>query len=510
MIAMVDGVKIVSVNVTLLAGWNQLLCKVSQEGGDYQVSARLTDISGQTFSDLTYQINNPSSHGSEGDYLRSFLLNGFHQDTSDHFWQYLTTNYLGVNENSINPSSGDIMGNKTWTVYNTGNPFINLGEYCDNADYGVCYAYARVYANTAKTCQLWLGYDDGARVWLNGNEVCYDNRYGGFQADMKKINVTLQSGENRLLLKISEWMGDNGFSARFCTPDGGKIDGLTYDPVPTPITHIGTWLLNGPYVNPDKATRLSTDYLGNEAYVAPSKGDQAPFGIWDSGIGNGRPFNVGGFFDHGNWVFSQTIQDRNPPVLFYNLFACGPGRFTDENYLAGSYIFNTSYGIIAVASAKSGSMLNFDDFNTPLGQGKSIGEAYYDWFEAQAPYVQWKKEWYYGMVLLGDPTLCIPPATEMNIIKPEPGLYLFNTYIVPLKTPLCIGKITIEATATNPTVSIQKMEFYVDNSLEATVTTTPYQWTWSQPVLFRHTIKLIAYDNLGRNTTRELQLWKFF
>ena len=92
-------------------------------------------------------------------------------------------------------------------------------------------------------------------------------------------------------------------------------------------------------------------------------------------------------------------------MVFYNLFACGPGRFTDSNYLAGAYIFNTTWGLITVASSKSGSMLNFQDFTHPLGQGKSMGIAFRRWFDSQAPFEQWEREWYYGMVVCGDPTL---------------------------------------------------------------------------------------------------------
>jgi hypothetical protein len=497
-------------NVTLHAGWNDLLCKVSQDGGDYHFSARFTDINEITFNDLTYQINNPAQYGGEAEYIRSFLLNGFHQDTSDRFWEYLSTNYLDVNEGSINPHPGDMMGGQLWTLYDSGNPYINMAEHCNNADYGVCYAFARVYASTETSCQFWTGYDDGARVWLNGQEVLIDNRYGGFSADMTKVNVTLQAGENRLLLKISEWMGDHGFSARFCNTDGSAVNGLTYDPTSTPITHIGTWLVNGPYVNPTKATRLSTDYLGNEGNVTPSQGDTASFGTWERGIGNGCPFNLGGFFDHGAWVLSQDIQSRDPPVLFYNLFACGPGRFTDENYLAGSYVFHTTYGLITVASSKSGSMLNFNDFTQPLSEGKSIGESFREWFDAQAPYVQWEKEWYYGMVVFGDPTLCIQTPIQMKITKPENAVYLRDNKIISFPVPLGIGKITIETFAACKDADIEKVEFYVDNSLQSTDSTSPYSWTWNTPAFLRHNVKVIAYDTVGHNTTRELNMWKFF
>jgi len=395
------------VDVWLRAGWNRLLCKISQGGGDYEFSARFTDMNYNSFDDLIYQINHPWYYPGEAPYIRSWLLNGFHQDIPDNFWYYLNTNYLGVDEASADPHEGEIMGGKTWTRYDSGAPYIDMGDYCNNADYGVCYAYARIYADTEKSCQLWMGYDDGARVWLNGQQIIFDNRYGGYEADMTKVNVNLNAGINRLMIKISEWMGEHGFSARLCNPDGSTVDGLTYDPDPLPISYIGTWLTNGPYVNPEQSTRLTTDYLGNETNVTPSEGQSAPFGVWERAIGNGCPFDIGAFYNHEDWVYSSDIQNRDPPVLFYNLFACGPGRFVDTDYLAGAYIFHTTWGLITIASSKSGSMLNFDDFTRPIGQGKCIGEAFKEWFDAQAPFEQWEKEWYYGMILNGDPLLIV-------------------------------------------------------------------------------------------------------
>jgi hypothetical protein len=498
------------VNITLESGWNQLLCKISQDGGDYRFSAQIRDMNDESFPDLSYQISDPATHNVEAGYIRSFLLNGFHQDNSENFWNYLTTNYLGVDEDAINPVEGELMGGKTWTYYTSGNPYIDMAEYCGDADYGVCYAFARVYSAEEASCQLWMGHDDGARVWLNGDEVAFVNRYGGFEPDMTKVNVTLHAGENRLLVKISEWMGDHGFSARFCTPDGGAIANLSYDPVAEPPTYLGLWLMNGVYVNPDKQTRLSTDYLGDEGNVTPSQNDSAAYGVWERGITNGYPFNLGGFFDHGDWVFSDDIQERDPPVLFYNLFACGPGRFTDQQYLAGSYIFHTTNGLITIASSKSGSMLNFRDFTEPLGQGKSIGESFRLWFDAQAPYVQWEKEWYYGMVLCGDPTLSIPTAMQMTVTKPENAVYLFDKKIVPFLVPLSFGRMTIEATVMCHDCGIEKVEFLVDGALCCTDVAEPYSWTWDTFAFLRHTVEVVAYDTMGRSTSQSFVVWKFF
>jgi hypothetical protein len=392
-------------DATLNEGWNRLLCKISQAGSDYKFSARFTDTDSTTFTDLTYQLDDPDIHGEKAQFISDWLINAFHQDVSDNFWSYLTTNYLGTPEGGINPAEGEPMGGQTWTAHAAEGPYVNLDAYSGGADFGASYAFARVYADSNTSCQLWLGYDDGVRVWLNSLVVLLDNRYGEFTADMSKVNVNLNAGENRLLVKVSEWMGNHGFSARFCQSDGSPVSGLTYDPEPTPVSYIGTWLLNGPYANPSDWTRLIQDYLGGEADVRPSEGDPAPMDTWEQATGGGCPFDLAQFYDHGDWVYSQTVQDRDPPVLFYNLFACGPGRFTDSDYLAGAYIFNTTYGLITVASAKSGSMLNFQYFTTPLGQGKTVGTAYREWFDAQAPFELWEREWYYGMVLNGDPTL---------------------------------------------------------------------------------------------------------
>lgn len=500
------------VDVVLEMGWNQLLCKISQRSGTYKLSARFTDLNYDTFTDLQYQMNDPSIQPTEGEYIRSWLLNGFHQDTSGNFWYYLNTNYLGEDEASITPTEGMVMGGETWTRYNAGGPYIDLADYCNNADYGVCYGFTRIIAPTSIDCQLWTGYDDGAKIWLNGNEIVYDNRYGSYIPDKSKINVTLNPGENYLLVKISEWLGDHGFSARFCYENGSIVPGLTFDPAPEPVSYIGTWVINGAYANSDQATRLSFDYLGDEANVTPNIGDPCPLDTWEAGIGNGLPFGLDTHFDHGDWVHSADIQTHDPPVLFYNLFACGPGKFTDENYLAGAYIFNTTYGLITIASAKSGSMLSFDDFTLPLSQGKSIGTSFQEWFTAQAPFVQWEKEWYYGMVLCGDPTLDLinDSLSQLEIIHPTNGVYFRNLKLMPFIIPMLIGDIEIRAEASNELYGIDYVEFYINDVLQITDDTDPYSFIWKDPGFFKHILKVIAFNNNGQSVVRKLNVWKFF
>lgn len=485
------------IDINLKEGWNKLLFKISQDGGDFKFSSRITDTNYATYDDLEYQLNNPLTYNKSSEYIRSWLINGFHQDTSDNFYYYLDTNYLGLNEGTINPNEGDEMGGKIWTRYDSGNPYINLNEYYNNIDFGATYSYTSINSSYDQNCQLWVGYDDGIRIWLNGDEILSDNRYGPYENDMKKINVTLKEGHNSLIMKISEWMGDYGFSAKFSKPNGEIVEGLNYNIEPKPIDYIGTWLVNGIYENNDPESRLSIDYLENEEKVSPSEKDNASEGIWEFGIG-GYPFDIGKFYDKGGWIFSETIQKEDPPVLFYNLFSCGPGRFTDENYLAGAYIYNTTYGLITIASSKSGSMLNFKDFYEPLGRGKSIGGAFIEWFNKQEPYQLWEKEWYYGMVICGDPTLNIYQMSSdkpnIRIIKPENAIYFSDNKLFNFITPVIIGNMSIETKITNPGSGIKNVSFFIDDELIAIVDSIPFYYHFDQRIFGKKTIKVEAID----------------
>lgn len=124
----------------------------------------------------------------------------------------------------------------------------------------------------------------------------------------------------------------------------------------------------------------------------------------------GHSFKVPG--SASEWVPNTYLRDINPPnAFFYNLFACSNALFTQPEYMAGWYIFDksggsTCNGLAAVGSAKTGSMLTFENFYTPMGNGKVIGDAYVDWWKALgASHELWMRKWFYGLVLLGDPTL---------------------------------------------------------------------------------------------------------
>jgi hypothetical protein len=93
-----------------------------------------------------------------------------------------------------------------------------------------------------------------------------------------------------------------------------------------------------------------------------------------------------------------------PHCHFYNLFACSGARFTEENYSAGWEVFNDDWGLFAVGSTKTGSMLpgTFGYYYTPIGTGSCVGDAFKSWFVNCG---EDDRDWHYGLSLIGDPTL---------------------------------------------------------------------------------------------------------
>ncbi|MBA7477865.1 hypothetical protein ES707_13280 [subsurface metagenome] len=128
-------------------------------------------------------------------------------------------------------------------------------------------------------------------------------------------------------------------------------------------------------------------------------------------------------------VWNSDIKSIDPHVFFFNLFTCSACRYIENNYLGGWYTFADTYGLATIGSTKTGSMKWCDDFYRPLGQGENLGQAFKEWFEERAlgGFDLEETRWYYGMTLLGDPTLKVkeaannPPNTPLAPTGPDTG-----------------------------------------------------------------------------------------
>jgi hypothetical protein len=97
------------------------------------------------------------------------------------------------------------------------------------------------------------------------------------------------------------------------------------------------------------------------------------------------------------------------------------------------------------------------------------------------------------------------------IKKPkENWLHLDGNEIIPLGRTVIIGNIDIEVEVYYIYEEIEKIEFYIDDELKATITEPPYSYYWDETSLnIKHEIEVIAYYN-GETLIDNLNVWRFF
>jgi hypothetical protein len=161
--------------------------------------------------------------------------------------------------------------------------------------------------------------------------------------------------------------------------------------------------------------------------------------------GHGWKYNNGQDWD---WFWADEIPSVNPVAVFYNLFACSNARFVESGFCGGRYVFNTSTGLASIGSTKTGSMLEFQDFYGQLALGKTLGEAFKEWFAARIEDVfePWEKSWFYGMCLIGDGLLKTHTPLDVGvsrIVAPR-GAVDSGSVIIPQVKVKNFGNATVD------------------------------------------------------------------
>ena len=85
------------------------------------------------------------------------------------------------------------------------------------------YAYCEIEARHPRICVLAFGSNDGARVWLNGEQILDHPEARGLSIDDDIIPVGLRKGRNTLLIKVEERGNRWGFCARFLPFDSRDL-----------------------------------------------------------------------------------------------------------------------------------------------------------------------------------------------------------------------------------------------------------------------------------------------
>jgi len=112
----------------------------------------------------------------------------------------------------------------------------------------------------------------------------------------------------------------------------------------------------------------------------------------------GSSFHVGAPPSGAGTINSYEIAPLDPHAFFYVLNCCTNGRWTEIDNMANMYIWADSYGLVAIAQAKTDYTNEFQELYTELSNGDCVGEAFRVWLGANLDYEN-------AAVLLGDPTL---------------------------------------------------------------------------------------------------------
>lgn len=158
-------------------------------------------------------------------YIKSWLFNGYYTNTDNS--TRLSTDYLS-GEASVTPTAGSTSGGNAWAVWDSATDSIDLGAAFGNPI--SCAGYACVYVNspTAQQANLWMGSDNGIKVWLNGQNIWTNDSTRGYTVDQDKVGINLVSGWNALMIKVSQYGGNWCFSAKICDSTGTATSGLTF------------------------------------------------------------------------------------------------------------------------------------------------------------------------------------------------------------------------------------------------------------------------------------------
>jgi len=124
-------------------------------------------------------------------------------------------------EESIRPVAGDIVrradgSTAVWTQYASDGDIINFIKAFSGqqSTYTVAYAFRNIQRDESGKVFLAIGSDDSVKVYLNG-KIVHENCVGrAVQKDQDIVPVTMEKGDNPILIKVDNGTGDWGFSMR--------------------------------------------------------------------------------------------------------------------------------------------------------------------------------------------------------------------------------------------------------------------------------------------------------
>ena len=172
--------------------------------------------------------------------INTWLINGPHRNIGDSGFD---TDYLD-GETTVTPAVGDSAGSTSWLVMDDRLYCRNQDDYVDLStfflpsregapsggnEWVVAYAHVYIWSPEAQPYRLLFGASDGAKVWINGHLIAtYPIADRQPLRDESALEIMLQSGWNRLLIKSANRWRIWGFYAIIADTDGDPVNDLEY------------------------------------------------------------------------------------------------------------------------------------------------------------------------------------------------------------------------------------------------------------------------------------------
>jgi hypothetical protein len=124
------------------------------------------------------------------------------------------------------PAAGRKAGRKEWTAYRSPEDTVDLEKALGEGDGCTYYAALYLHAAAATTAVLWIGTDDGCRVYLNGARLLEGHHHDYSGDDFYRVPLALRAGRNLLLVKVGNANYYAKLKARLSDPRGGPLTGV--------------------------------------------------------------------------------------------------------------------------------------------------------------------------------------------------------------------------------------------------------------------------------------------
>ncbi|OGJ87159.1 MAG: hypothetical protein A2268_06655 [Candidatus Raymondbacteria bacterium RifOxyA12_full_50_37] len=174
---------------------------------------------------------------------RRWLLNGPYTAADN------TTQH--INEAAVNPFANDLEGGNAWTGFYATQDFVDLtAAVAGTGANSVVYAFTKIYSETAQTGFVYAGGVRDLRIYVNGQMIVDTTALLTYNRVTCVKGVTLNQGDNRILVKVRRSGSEYGFSCAIVN-DGSTATRSTYVPYTYPYS----------VSNPFQAARTLTDEM---------------------------------------------------------------------------------------------------------------------------------------------------------------------------------------------------------------------------------------------------------